>query len=78
MRFAYLCSIVGYDVYNHSVNIGLTDSVRNLDGVRQIIKDRYGLEFEELSSRFGDGWWKYSNITDNRDISLLVERINYL
>lgn len=78
MNFAYVCSIVGNDVYNNSVNIGIIDSVDGLDKVRQIVKDRYGLEFEELASRFRDGWLRFSNITDNRDVALLVERVNYL
>lgn len=78
MNFAYVCSIVGNDVYNNGVNIGIIDSVNDLDKVRQIVKDRYGLEFEELASCFRDGWLKFSNVTDNRDVTLLVERVKYL
>lgn len=78
MNFAYVCSIVGNDVYNNSVNIGIIDSVNDLDKVRQIVKDKHGLEFEELSSCFRDGWLRFSNVTDNRDVALLVERVNYL
>lgn len=78
MNFAYVCSIVGNDVYNNSVNIGIIDSVNDLDKVRQIVKDKHGLEFEELSSHFRDGWLRFSNVTDNRDVALLVERVNYL
>ena len=78
MNFAYVCSIVGNDVYNNSANIGLIDSVNDLDKVRQIVKDRHGLEFEELASLFRDGWLKFSNVTDNRDVALLVERVKYL
>lgn len=78
MNFAYVCSIVGNDVYNNSVNIGIIDSVNDLDKVRQIVKDKHGIEFEELASYFRDGWLRFSNITDNRDVALLVERVNYL
>lgn len=78
MEFKYVCSIVGNDVYNNSVNIGIIDSVNDLDKVRQIVKDKHDLEFEELSSCFRDGWLRFSNVTDNRDVALLVERVNYL
>lgn len=78
MEFKYVCSIVGNDVYNNSVNVGIIDSVRDLDKVRQIVKDRYGIEFEELTSNFKIGWLRFSNVTDNRDVALLVERVNYL
>lgn len=78
MNFAYVCSIVGNDVYNNSVNIGIIDSVNDLDKVRQIVKDKHGLEFEELASNFKIGWLRFSNVTDNRDVALLVERVNYL
>ena len=78
MNFAYVCSIVVNDVYNNSVNIGIINSVNDLDKVRQIVKDRYGIEFEEFASRFRDGWLKFSNITDNRDVALLVERVECL
>lgn len=76
MNFKYICTIVGNDVYNNSVNIGIIDSVNDLDRVRRIVKDRYGLEFEELASQFKIGWLRFSNVTDNRDVALLVERVN--
>lgn len=78
MDFMYVCSIVGNDVANNGVNIGIIDSVNDLDEVRRIVKNRYGLEFEELASCFRDGWLKFSNVTDNRDAALIVERVNYL
>lgn len=78
MNFAYVCSIVGKDVYNNSVNIGIINSTSDLDKVRQIIKDRHNIEFEGLASCFRDGWLKFSNVTDNRDVALLVERVKYL
>ena len=78
MEFAYVCSIIGNDVYHNGVNIGIIKSVNDLDKIRQIIKDRHGIEFEELASCFRDGWLKFSNITDNRDVALLVERVNCL
>ena len=73
-----MCSVVGKDVTNNSINLAIIKSVRYLDKVRQIAKDRYGIEFEEYATLFSDGWLKYANITDNRDIALIVERVNYL
>lgn len=78
MNFAYVCSIVGNDVFHNGVIIGIINHVGDLDKVRRIIKDRHGLEFEELASRFRDGWLKFSNVTDNRDVALLVERVECL
>lgn len=78
MNFAYVCSIVGNDVFHNGVIIGIINDIDDLDKVCQIIKDRHGVEFEEFASRFQDGWLKFSNITDDRDIALLVERVNYL
>lgn len=78
MNFAYICSIVGNDVYHNGVNIGIIESVNDLDKVRQIVKDHHGIEFEELASCFRDGWLKFSNVTDNRDVALLVECVKCL
>lgn len=78
MNFAYVCSIVGNNVFHNGVIIGIIKHVDDLDKVRQIVKDRHGIEFEELASCFCDGWLKFSNVTDDRDVALLVERVNYL
>lgn len=55
MDFAYVCSIVGNNVYHNGVIIGIIKHVGDIDKVRQIVKDRHGIEFEELASRFHDG-----------------------
>lgn len=78
MEFAYVCSIIGNDVYHNGVNIGIINHVDDIDKVRRIAKERYDLEFEELASSFRDGWLKFSNITNDRDVALIVERVYYL
>ena len=78
MNFMYVCSIVGNNVFHNGVIIGIIKSVNDLDKVRQIVKDRHGIEFEELASRFSSGWFKFANVTDDRDVALLVERVNCL
>ena len=50
----------------------------DLDKARDIIKEIHGVEFEELSSRFFNGYWEFNNITDDRDITLVVERVDII
>jgi len=50
----------------------------DLDKVRAIIKEKHNVEFEKLSAHFTSYYWKFDNITDNRDIYLIVERIDVL
>ena len=50
----------------------------DLDKVRDKIKERHNVEFEELSSQFTYGYWKFDNISDNRDIYLVVERVDVI
>lgn len=78
MNFAYVCSVIGNKVFNNRATIGIINSVRDLDKIRQIVKDRYGIEFEKYANTHMDGWFEYSNVTDDRDITLLVERVDYL
>lgn len=50
----------------------------DLDKVRAKIKENHGIEFEELSSHFYNDWWDFANITDDRDIHLIVERVGVI
>ena len=52
--------------------------MRDLDKVRRRLKRVYGVEFEELSSCFTSSWWKFTNITNDDDINLFVERVEIL
>lgn len=74
----YLVALIGKDVYQDFLEIGLMSSFRDLDKVRKFLYDKYQVEFEELSSRFTSTHWKFANITDNRDITLYVKKLPVL
>lgn len=72
----FVVALVGNHVFhNYSIQC-VIKSIDALDKVRDVIKNRHGIEFEEVSYRFNGGFWKFDNITDNRDISLVVELVN--
>lgn len=52
--------------------------IDNLDKVRTKIKENHGIEFEEVTSNYYHGWWSFANITDDRDIHLIVERVDII
>lgn len=73
--FIYVVALAGKDVF-HDFSIQHTiKSMSDLDKSRSIIKEKTGLGFEELSSSFSNGYWKFDNITDNQDVYLIVERV---
>lgn len=75
MEFIYVCSLVGNDVFHGYCIIGYISTMRDIDRIRKQTKDKYGIEFEKLSSIFkNNGYFCFTNITDNRDISLIIER----
>lgn len=69
----YVVSLVGNHVFKGSIVVCTIKRISNLDKIRIYIKQKYGVEFEELSAQFTPSWWKFDNITDNRDISLIIE-----
>lgn len=76
--FVYVVSLAGKHVFHDwSVQCVIT-CMGDLDKVRDKIKKRHNVEFEKLSAQFTSSWWKFNNITDNRDIYLVVERIDVL
>ena len=71
----YVVSLVGKNVFQgHDIVCTIT-RIYNLDKIRVYIKQKYGIEFEELAAHFTSHWWCFNNITDNRDISLIVENV---
>lgn len=81
MPFAYVVYLWGKHVFSGHSNICLIESHSELDDVRKLVKERYNLEFSEYATEsYGSfcGCVKFSNITDNRDITLIVERIDIL
>ena len=71
----YVVSLVGKDAFQgHDIVCTIT-RMSNLDKVRVYIKQKYNVEFETLSADLTLGWWRFNNVTDNRDISLVVENV---
>lgn len=71
----YVVSLQGKDVFQGNDVVCTITRMSNLDKVRVYIKQKHGIEFEELSAIFTSNWWCFNNITDNRDISLIVENV---
>ena len=71
----YVVSLVGKHVFQENTIVCTITRMSNLDKIRVYIKQKHGIEFEELSSNFTSSWWCFNNITDNRDISLIVENV---
>ena len=71
----YVVSLQGKDVFQgHDIVCTIT-RMSNLDKVRDYIKKKHHVEFEPLSATFTSSWWCFDNITDDRDISLIVENV---
>ena len=69
----YVVSLQGKHVFQgHDIVCTIT-RMSNLDKIRVYIKQKHGIEFEPLSANFTSSWWCFDNITDDRDISLIVE-----
>ena len=77
-KFVYVVSLAGQSVFHNRGIQYVIKHIDDLDKVRAKIKEDYGIEFEELSSNYYNGWWNFANITDDRDIHLIVERIDVI
>ena len=71
----YVVSLVGKNVFHDNTVVCTMTRISNLYKVRVYIKQKYNVEFETLSSCFTSGWWRFNNVTDDRDISLIVESV---
>ena len=71
----YVVSLVGKDVFQgHDIVCTIT-RMSNLDKVRVYIKQKYNVEFEIIPANFFSVLYRFDNITDDRDISLVVENV---
>lgn len=76
-KFVYVVSIIGGNVHALRSTLYVIDSMDKLDKARDMIKKYYLVEFEKSSRRYIDGYyWEFDNITDTRDITLIVERVD--
>ena len=71
----YVVSLQGKDVFHDNIIVCTITRMSHLDKIRVYIKQKYNIEFETLSDIFTSSWWHFNNITDNRDISLIVENV---
>ena len=69
----YVVSLVGKNVFHNNTIVCAITRMSHLDKVRVYIKQKYNVEFETISANFTSGWWRFNNVTDDRDISLVVE-----
>ena len=72
----YVVSLIGKNVFKGSTIVCVITRISNLDKIRTYIKQKHGVEFEKRSAQFTPSWWKFDNITDDRDISLIVEHVD--
>lgn len=77
-EFVYVVSLAGKHVFHDWSVKCVIKHIDDLDKVRATIKKNHDIEFEDKSSQFYNGWWCFDNITDNRDIKLVVERVDVL
>lgn len=74
----YVVTLAGKCVFNDYSIQYVIKEMKQLDKVRAKIKERYGIEFSEACRKFTFSYREYDNITDRRDIYLIVESIEVL
>lgn len=77
-EFVYVVSLMGQSVFHDWGIQYVIKHIDDLDKVRTKIKENHGIEFEEVTSNYYHGWWNFANITDDRDIHLIVERVDII
>lgn len=70
----YVVSIVGKNVHQGYSLQGVISSITMDHIIRSKIISLYGVLFEEKASRHYTGFWEFKNISDNRDITLRIEK----
>ena len=77
-EFVYVVSLAGKHVFHDwSIQCVIT-RMSDIYMVRDKIKECHNVEFEILANQFAYGYWKFDNISDYRDIYLVVERVDVL
>jgi len=74
----WVVTLAGEHVHHgHSIE-GVIEAIDDLHIIRKKIKETYEIEFESESSAsdyFRSSYRKYMNITDDRDIMLILEKV---
>lgn len=72
MNTCYIVYLKGENVHGGFSIQGVIASIQ-LDYIfRKYIKKEYGIEFEDKSSKTIPGYWEFRNITDNKDVTLII------
>lgn len=75
----WVVTLAGEHVHHgHSVQ-GVIETIDDLSVIREKVKEAYKIEFESENSAsddFRSFYRKYMNITDDRDIMLILERVS--
>lgn len=74
-RKFYIAYLIGNDVFANFCLIGVITSLTELDKVRNECRSRFNIEFSSDNSyKKGEGFYHvYNNITDKKDIKLIIE-----
>lgn len=70
----YVVSIIGKNVHQGYSLQGVISSITMDHLIRSKIRSLYGVFFEEKASRYYTGFWEFKNISDDRDITLRIEK----
>lgn len=73
-----LISLTGKHVYHEGYNVCIVDGFDKEQIARKIIYDKHHLRFEDTPIVNTPYYKVYNNITDNREINLVVEYIEYI
>ena len=75
----WLVSLVGNNVFHNECHICVTSSLEHEHRIREFIKQTHGITFGtdvKSSHDFISYYRRYDNITDDRDVSLVLEKIS--
>lgn len=79
MEFTYVCSLIGTDVFHGHSIVGCISNISDVDKVLEKIKAKHGIEFEQLVTMSNnDAYLCFINITDERDVYLVIERTYFI
>lgn len=74
----YVVYLYGQHVWNNCAIQCVIESLDDLVKVREALKEKCEIEFSEKPYRDFPGHKKYINITDERDVNLIVERTDVI
>lgn len=76
-KSVWVVSLAGKHVFHEHITLGVIESISDLDIIREQVKDQHGILFtsnEDTVQYHASSYRSYSNVSDNRDITLVAER----